>query len=299
MPKQYGSAGSNGIFATSGGLQQQQTDLWAREMPYWQKFMKAGSYFDDFGMVRLSPSVPQDSFFQFLMGLTSEESALNMPVVKKPSNRKRKDGDRSSTGGVAKNNPVIADFISAYPKEPPIYGRVHTLPEEMPARYGQGYLTPIENTAIYQSYQDTYLNQQINNYLYRMEYVQQENYSHQTLVSVADKKQRKLRYENQRGGYPQRQKAPISSTVAMEGASPAMGKMPAEKNDIAQLAVVSDGAREPAFPGQPQPLEVMPIYGVGAENRPDWMELCALLRQSMAETFTELLQNMIPETEGR
>lgn len=295
MPKQYESTGSNGIFSTNGGLLQLRTDLWAREMPYWQKFMETGSYFDEFGTVVLSAAAPQSSFFNFLRGLASKEKALLSVPDERAGNRKREEPYSLSTGAIAERNHGEPASIRESSLPAPIYGIAYTLPEEMSARYGQEAVSPMENTAVYQSYSASYLNQQINEYRYQTQYVQLENHLHPAAIAVADEKKKKTSGQNMMRENSLSQKLPMAANAEA-----------AERdiwgNNMKPMVAGSNSGKNPAAVWQPMSSAIsspQTSYSSLAENRSDWPALCSLLRQSVAETFTELLQNMIPETEGR
>lgn len=89
-----------------------------------------------------------------------------------------------------------------------------------------------------------------------------------------------------------------ASTIAMTTA--------AEKETFPELVSSENGASEkavmPMFPlNQWESLARLSEPGMPAASTlpGDLSEVCSFLRQNIAETFTELLQNMIPETEGR
>lgn len=300
MPKQYESAGGNGILAVSGGLLQQRTDLWAREMPYWQKFMATSRYFDEYGTVTLSSAVPKSSFFRFLHGLTAKEKSLLLAPGKGLEAAGNKKQEASfPMGAVAKHNHILPISGRENPVTAPSYGRGHTLPESVSGRYGQGLAAPMENTAIYQSYVASYLNQQINEYRYLTESVQQNIHLQSTAVVGGDgeKQKQSLRPLPEVNG-SSRKGAGAVTAVPMEKPS-ATGKETTGANSIEAMVTVSNDKNDTAAAWQPMLRETMAPYRAAAENGPDWSELCSLLRQSVAEAFTELLQNMIPETEGR
>lgn len=303
MPKQYEPAGNIGyaISTISDGLLQQRTDLWDREMPYWQKFMATSRYFDEFGMVALSEAVPQSSFFKFLQGLTTKEEAQTVASAKRPSSRKREEGNILPMGDVVTNNNRISAIANENPALASIYGGALVQPENGSARYGQEPVVPIENTAVYQSYSASYLNQQINEYLYQTEFVRQETHLHPTTVARIGSDKRRLPRQSLIKDNILAPKVPIAAAGGTEEKSSAVGRKNDAIVDGEGIAAVKDNKRDvTAVPGERHPLaSLFSVYPSVAEESPDWSALCSLLRQSVAETFTELLQNMIPETEGR
>ncbi|MCI8336646.1 MAG: hypothetical protein HFI72_05770 [Peptococcaceae bacterium] len=278
-----------------GVFQQQKSDLFPKEKAYLQKFLTVEPYFDSRGMLSLSAARPQSEFLNFLYGLKPKEEVRGAATGKVATSRK-------TEGAGAMITPIIprqttAEAVQGQVVAPPIYGPPANLVIDESSRYGQGIPTLIENTAIYQSY----LNQQINEYRYQTQLYQSENHWHQAAAAITGGEKENIMLVK-----TIREKAAAQKNLGGTGASTIAMSTAAEKETFPELVSSENGASEkavvPMFPlNQWEPLARLSEPGItsASETAGDWSEICSFLRQNIAETFTELLQNMIPETEGR
>ena len=265
------------------------------DISYLQKFLIAERYFDNRGMLSLSTARPQNDFFNFLYGLKPKEEVLGQATGKIVATGKTEDTGSMIMPSIPRQTTLEADQVQV-----PVlstYGPSANLAIDESSRYGQGISTLIENTAIYQSY----LNQQINEYRYQTQLYQSENHWHQAAAAVTGGEKENIMLVK-----TIREKAAARENLGRTRARTIAMSTAAEKEALPERVNVGHASSEktvmPMFAlNQWEPLARLSEPGISAVSAvsSDLSEVCSFLRQNIAETFTELLQNMIPETEGR
>lgn len=279
----FGNMGQSDTMLIGGLFQSKNADPWGREKGYWQKFTEGGRYFNDIGMSILAAASPAGLFFQYLQGL--EKKRQQPTETERPT--QGVNGLRHSSANMGATEPIlIVQQAAATDNHPALFRKkmAKIAPTEKMADHRLNSVAPTENTVINQSY----LSQQINQYLHRTQLFKQENHLHTTKLKMVsgDKEKRDFADISLPSGG---EKPSVTAKGTGQPISVEVGnEMPFLNNDGIQGENVS-------LFSSPYPVAADLSAAVGM----DWSEILSMLQKNMAEAFTELLQNMIPETEGR
>ena len=274
-------------------FQQQENGLWDKEKPYWQKFLAPSRYFDDSGMVWISQALPASEFFNYLNGLNGKRETAGEADSQRANRRNEAESPAWSVPLLFGQSKKLFSAPEKQESSQPVYGIEPLSPVNEPVRYSPEAATPIQNTEIYQSY----LQQQIHEYRYQTQLYQGETHLHPTTIFQNNSGQKKPRPIRENGLSSVGQSLPV--TRLAETIIPGAVRERVKSQTADDLPMATVAGAESVAPWQPLPLLSGETETAAGTEPPDWSGLASLLKQNIAETFTELLQNMIPETEGR
>lgn len=274
MPKQdgnYGNLGNMGqdVSMLAGSLfLPYKNNLWNKEASYWQKFLTGDSRFfladKKNGAVASQPEKKNGGFWGVVAQL-GERSGLQ------PGKREQGGGRQKGTAGT----PIVT-AVSYAPQPIVSAGAVSS------RRHGGNGTVYSPITKIYQSY----LTQQVQNHLHQTQLRQEEKHLHfSTLFTGGEER-------NSRGTYPSEGKElGGQETIPSQPVSPFLtghsllaGQRKEQRGDGEAISLLS-----PPIPDLSAPMR---------NDSMDWTMVASMAQNKMAEALTELLQNMIPETEG-
>ncbi len=279
-----GNMGQSGAMLTGGLFQPQNADLWGREGDYWQKFTKDDRYFNDVGMSISASASPAGLFFHYLQGLEKKrQQPLDEEVRPQGVNGLR---DNGAVMGITEPILIVQQALAA--DNHPVLSQKeknNLIPEKNMADNPFSLLQPIENTIINQSY----LSQQISQYLHRTQVFKQENHQHTTkLKMVSDDKEKRNPADISLPSIGENLSVTVKETG--EPISVETGNATVFRNNN---EIQGENASLFSFGAPIGAADSSAAAGI------DWSEILSMLQKNMAESFTELLQNMIPEMEGR